>query len=132
MSSAARAAPAAASVEREGQSLWLNGLHLAALWAFALVQPLFDLLGRNADFFVARGSTSGDIVAFALATTLFPPLILLAVEALVGMVSLYARDWVHVIFIALLVALIAMGFLRKAFDFSSVRSKVWRMERMDS
>src|SRR3954447_26718454 len=112
----AAAAAAPAQAEREGQPLWINGLHLLALWAFALVQPLFDLLGRNADFFVARGSTGGDIVAFALGTTLLPPLILLAIEGLVGLVSLYARDWAHVIFVALLAALIALGFLRKAFD----------------
>jgi hypothetical protein len=39
-----------------------NGLHLAVLWAFAVVQPLLDLLGDNPDFFVARGNTSSDIV----------------------------------------------------------------------
>ena len=34
-------------------------LHLGGLWALAFAQPLFDLLGRNAEFFVARGSTTG-------------------------------------------------------------------------
>ncbi len=118
MSAAAEQA-ASAPGEREGQALCLNGLHLLALWAFALVQPLFDLLGRNADFFVARGSESGDIVAFALAVTLIPPALLFAIEALVGLVSLYARDWVHVIFIGLLTAIIALGFIKKIFDSSS-------------
>ena len=33
-------------------------LHLGGLWALAFAQPLFDLLGRNAQFFVARGSTT--------------------------------------------------------------------------
>ena len=32
-------------------------LHLGGLWALAFAQPLFDLLGENAQFFVARGST---------------------------------------------------------------------------
>ena len=48
----------------------MKGLHLAALWAFAFVQPMFDLLGGQAQFFVARGSTGADIVVFALAFTL--------------------------------------------------------------
>jgi hypothetical protein len=40
-------------------------LHLGGLWALAFAQPLFDLLGRNAEFFVARGSTRGDILLLA-------------------------------------------------------------------
>jgi hypothetical protein len=114
------AATAAAPVEAERQPLWLNGVHLLALWSFALVQPLFDLLGRNADFFVARGSTSGDIVAFAVGVTLIPPLLLLAIETLVGLASPRARHWVHLAFVALLAAVIALGFIKKVFDTSSV------------
>jgi hypothetical protein len=50
-------------------------LHLGGLWALAFAQPLFDLLGRNAEFFVARGSTTGDIVLLAFGYTLLPPLV---------------------------------------------------------
>ncbi|MGH2945584.1 MAG: sulfatase-like hydrolase/transferase [Solirubrobacteraceae bacterium] len=59
-------------------------LHLAALWAFAFVQPLLDLLGRQAQFFVARGNTSGDIVVLALAIALVPPAIMGTAVWLVG------------------------------------------------
>jgi len=50
-------------------------LHLAGLWALAFAQPLFDLLGRNAEFFVARGSTTGDILLLAFGYALAPPLL---------------------------------------------------------
>ena len=50
-------------------------LHLGGLWALAFAQPLFDLLGRNAQFFVARGSTAGDILLLAFAYALAPPLV---------------------------------------------------------
>jgi hypothetical protein len=50
-------------------------LHLGALWALAFAQPLLDLLGRNAQFFVARGSTALDILLLASAYTLAPPLV---------------------------------------------------------
>jgi sulfatase-like protein len=50
-------------------------LQLGGLWALAFAQPLLDLLGRNAEFFVARGSTTGDILLLALGYTLLPPLI---------------------------------------------------------
>jgi hypothetical protein len=49
-------------------------LHLGGLWALAFAQPLFDLLGRNAQFFVARGSTAGDILLLAFGYALVPPL----------------------------------------------------------
>jgi hypothetical protein len=51
-----------------------SALHLGGLWALAFAQPLFDLLGRNAEFFVARGSTTGDILLLAFAYALLPPL----------------------------------------------------------
>ena len=50
-------------------------LHLGGLWALAFAQPLLDLLGRNAQFFVARGSTTGDILALAFGYVLVPPLL---------------------------------------------------------
>src|SRR5919198_1247641 len=50
-----------------------GGLHIAALTTFALAQPLFDLLGRNPEFFVAHdalrrldGSTAILIAAAAV------------------------------------------------------------------
>jgi hypothetical protein len=54
-------------------------LHLGGLWALAFAQPLFDLLGRNAEFFVARGSTTGDILLLAFGYTLVPPLLMACV-----------------------------------------------------
>jgi hypothetical protein len=93
--------------------IWLAAAHLAALWAFALVQPLFDLLGRNADFFVARGSTSGDIVAFAFGLVLVPPLALVGIEALAGLAGERARAIAHLVLVGLLVALIVLGFVRE-------------------
>jgi len=49
-------------------------LHLGGLWALAFAQPLFELLGRNAQFFIARGSTAGDILLLAFGYALVPPL----------------------------------------------------------
>ena len=59
-------------------SLRLAGVHLFVLSAFALAEPLFDLLGKNAEFFGARGSTSWDVVLFALTLLFVPPALLLA------------------------------------------------------
>ncbi|MGH3005095.1 MAG: sulfatase-like hydrolase/transferase [Gaiellaceae bacterium] len=85
------------------------GLHLAALSAFALAQPLFDLLSRNAEFFAVRGSARWDIVLFALGVVVVPPLALLAVEALAGLAHARAAAATHLVFVAGLVGLVCLG-----------------------
>ena len=54
---ALRGAPAGVSDRgaRAAIGFWRAALHLGGLWALAFAQPLLDLLGRNAEFFVARG-----------------------------------------------------------------------------
>ena len=57
-------------------------LALAAVLSLAIAQPLFDLLGSEATFFVAHESGPGDIVRFALVVFLAPILIGLALVGL--------------------------------------------------
>src|SRR3954452_11745157 len=90
-------------------SLRVAALHLFVLSAFAVAQPLFDLLGRNAEFFGARGSTGVDVVLFALTLLVVPPALLLAVEAIVPR---RARSAVHAFFVAALVGLIVLQAIR--------------------
>src|SRR5919198_2443795 len=78
----------------------VRGAQLFAASGFALAQPLFDLLGKNAEFFAARGSTPGDIVLFALVVTFVPALVLLAVEIVVNAISRPAALVLHHLFLA--------------------------------
>ena len=89
-----------------------NWLHLAALCAFAFVQPLFDLLGKYPAFWAAHDSTRWEIVGFALILTLGPPTLLIAVEALIGLASTRARDLAHIGFVAILASIVALTFVR--------------------
>ena len=91
----------------------IAALHLAALWAFAFVQPLFDLLSRNADFFIARGNTAGDILRFAVALVVVPPALMLATEGLVGLVSRRARAGLHLVLVAGLAGVFALELLER-------------------
>jgi hypothetical protein len=86
---------------------------LFAASGFALAQPLFDLLGKNAAFFAVRGSTAGDIVLFALAVTFVPALLLLAVEVAAGLASRSAALVLHHVFLAFLGALFGIQVLKK-------------------
>jgi len=81
------------------------------LSGFALAEPLLDILGKNPEFFSVRRSTSTQIVLFALAVTLVPPLALLAVELLVRAFDRVASDVLHLVFVAGLVAVIALHVL---------------------
>jgi Sulfatase len=89
-----------------------NALHLSVLSAFAFAQPLFDILGKTPEFFVVRGSRAVDIVFFALVVVLVPPLVLLAIEWLVGLASARAAEIVHLVFIAALAAIVAVQVVR--------------------
>ena len=93
----------------EPPRLRVAGLHLFVLWSFAVAEPLFDLLGRNGEFFAARGSTSSDVVLFALLLALAPPALLLGLEAIVRR---RARGVLHALLIAGLVGLLALEAIR--------------------
>ena len=91
-----------------------RGAHLTALCALAFAQPLFDILGKNPAFFAVRGSSSGDIVLFALGLTLLPPLALIALELVVGLVSPAAAWVLHLAFVGGLVGVIVLHALTKS------------------
>jgi hypothetical protein len=95
---------------RRALPLRLAGLHLLVLWSFAVAQPLFDLLGKNAEFFAARGSTRWDAVVFALVLLFVPPAVLLGLEWIAGRL----RWAVHALFVAGLVALFVLQAIRGA------------------
>jgi Sulfatase len=89
--------------------LRLAALHLLVLSSFAIAQPLFDLLGRNGEFFAARDSTSWDVVLFAFGLLLVPPAVLLGVEAITPR---RARGVLQALFVAGLVGLIVLAGIR--------------------
>lgn len=95
--------------------------HLAVLSAFALAQPLFNLLSENPEFFAARGSTGGEIIVFALLLVLLPPAILLAIEVLSGLAAGgQARRGVHLVLMALLAAVVFVQALKRAIGASDL------------
>lgn len=97
-------------------SILIGGLHLAALWALAIVQPLLNLLGNNPDFFVARDNTGGQIIIFVLLLTFLPALVATLIEALVNLISPAARWLLHLGLCGLLFAAIALQVLGQFAD----------------
>lgn len=50
-------------------------LHLLTLWSFAVAQPLYEVLRRNGEFFVAHQTGPLDVLLFVLAISLVAPLV---------------------------------------------------------
>ena len=92
----------------------VRGAQLLAVSGFALAQPLFDILGKNAEFFAVRGSTPSDIVLFALVVTFVPAAALLLIELAVGLVSERGAFVLHHLFLAALGAVFGAQVLKRS------------------
>jgi hypothetical protein len=86
-------------------------LQLFALCAFALQQPLLDILARETGFLIARGSSPGEIVTLVIALMIVPPLLLFGFELIAVRVSHRAELLLHQILGSGLVFLILLPLL---------------------
>lgn len=88
-------------------------LHLATLSAFALTQPLLNILSGSPEFFVAH--RAGPLVLFGLAliATIALPAGLWFLETLVGIISTRVRTALHIASIAGLAAIAALVTLNR-------------------
>ena len=107
--------PSESRDERAGAGV--RGLHLLALTGFALAQPLFDVLGRDAAFFVVRRSQPIDVWLVACGLALGVPLALWLVERLVGLASRRLEWALHLAFVAVLGALTLAPLAKRSMDF---------------
>jgi hypothetical protein len=86
-------------------------LHIATICGFAFAQPLYDLLGRDAAFFVAHRSQPGDIVMLVIGLSLCLPVSVFITTSLFSPRCL--RTGVQVCLVGLLSSLVAVqGFNR--------------------
>jgi hypothetical protein len=91
----------------------LRAVHLVAVWAYAVSQPIFSLLQGNPEFLVVRGATRSEVIAFALLLTLVPPLAAVLCEWLVSRVSRSAGDVLHLVFLGAFFVPLGMLILKK-------------------
>ena len=99
------------TIVRRTRTLWL---HLAALWALAVAQPLFDLLGRNPEFFVAHQAGRTEIFIVVLGVVLLPPAVLVGLVGLARLAGKHAQSAVLGVVIAALVGMFAMQVAKHA------------------
>jgi hypothetical protein len=83
----------------------VEALHLFVLCSFAVAQPLYELLGRAPEFFVAHRAGPIAILSLALALTAGVPGLLVLVEALAARAGSRIRRHVHTTFVGALATL---------------------------
>lgn len=95
-----------------GRGRWTAGLHIFVIVGFAVAQPLFDLLARQAEFFIFQDLAPVDIVVLVFVLSVLLPLSLIGLEEIVGLISSLLRRGVHHALLALGVALTILPLLQ--------------------
>ena len=83
-------------------------LSIVALSALAVAQPLLDLLGRNAEFFLARATPRGDIVLLGLVIGIVIPAFLGVLVVGIGRVHAGVGQALHIAVITVLGAIMIL------------------------
>ncbi len=74
-------------------------VHLTAVWAYGVSQPVFVLIDGNPELLLSRGLSRLEIVVFAVLLAVVPPLLAVGYAWLAGRVSAWVGD---VVYLALL------------------------------
>ena len=85
---------------------------LFGISAVAITQPVLDILGRNAEFFIAGNYSRGQIIALALIVAWVPGALALAATALAALIHHRVRVAVYSLAVAGFSALFALVLLR--------------------
>src|SRR5215467_16075960 len=91
----------------------IDALHIFVLFSFALAQPLFDILSRHVQFFVAHDSKPMDVILLVLILCIFLPSIAVVIEWVAGLFGRRVREGMHGLVVAGLVAATAMPVLKR-------------------
>lgn len=93
---------------------------MVALYGLAIARPLFDLIGRNSTFLVVHDVGGIELVAYSLALLLLPPLVIVAILALVRLISPSVSRAVFCGFAGALVAFIIVPAIDRAFGLGDI------------
>jgi sulfatase-like protein len=91
----------------------VDALHIFVLFSFALAQPLFDVLSRHVQFFVAHGSKPVDVILLVVIVCILLPTIAVLIESVAGLFGRGIRKGMHGLVVACLMAGIALPVLKQ-------------------
>lgn len=99
--------------ERATHMTLARGLQILALTAFAVAQPLFDVISREPAFLVARNTTSDQLFLLVVIIAVALPLLFVAVEAVFARLHPVAGTVVHLVLLTLLGSLLFLPVLQR-------------------
>lgn len=91
-------------------------LHLFVLFAFAVAQPIYDLLGKYSEFFVAHSAKPALIINMILVLSFGLALVLVLGELAARLLGEHVRRGVHWLFVFVLAVLIVLPVIKKLFE----------------
>lgn len=94
-----------AAKQEAGPSL-VEGLHIFALFGFAVSQPVFDILSQNPEFLIAHETTLADLLSAIFVPLMVAPLAVVLIQKLLGVFNEELRRWAHLAAVFCLVAVI--------------------------
>jgi hypothetical protein len=94
-------------------------VELFALAGVALAQPIFDLVGKNANELIVNGRTRLQIITMVILVLLVPPFLAWVTEVAVGMAAPRLRRYAHAAVAAVLVAILAVEVLKRQTQWGS-------------
>lgn len=92
---------------------YLDYLHLFVLFSFAIAQPIYDLLGKYPEFFVAHSAEPWLIISMILILSFGLALFLVLVEIALHALSKRLQQSIHLVFVFSLTALIVLPLIKK-------------------
>jgi hypothetical protein len=95
------------------ENLLTSALHLLVLTTLAVAMPVFDLLGRNAQFFVARRSDGAELVALLVALLVVVPLLVWLPQLVLARLP-RARRWLQRATVGALAAVFALPLVNRS------------------
>ena len=98
---------------------WRRAFDILGLSALALAYPLFDVLSRSPEFFVARNNTVAHVVSLAFILCLLVPAVFFGLELVAARVHRRAGTLVHSVVLTLLVIVMVMTWLNRVDELSA-------------
>ena len=98
------------------RALGFWALHVAGLWSIGVVQPIFEVLGNNPEFFVAHDTRGRDLIGLILGLCVAAPLCIVTLTllaAIIGRRCYQVMTWTS---LTLLVMAVALPILKRSLD----------------
>jgi Sulfatase len=74
-------------------------VHLTAVWAYGVSQPVLSIIDGNPELLLSRGLTRYEVALFAIAVAVIPPALAVGYAALAGRISPWVGDVLYLVFL---------------------------------